>query len=211
MENIHKTHKLFFTTITENKLNELLKRTDEKENVLQNHINSLLTPFYCNVILVPHTIYNSYKKTIVIDYCNIYINYYDNNNLIGHMSLHIKSDNKEIIGSKKENGRLHIKNTNSTCYTLKCNKKKNPNRNNSISISILRNKYIKPKLNDCINTTLIVLNKYFDLNPQENWSLDKRLTSNPKQRHTYLNPLLLSFSKKKPNTIRKTKKNPSLF
>jgi hypothetical protein len=211
MENTHRTQKLFFTSITENKLNELLKRADKKEKILQNHINSVLNPFYCDVKLVSHTIYNSSKQAIIIDYCDIIINYYDNNNLIGHMSLHIKLDNKDIFGSKKENGRLHVKNTNSTCYTLKCNKKKNPDRNNSISISILDNMFIKPKLKICTKSTLIVLNRYFDLNPEESWSLDRRLTSNPKQRHPFLYQLLYSFSKKKPNTIRKTQKNPSKF
>ena len=46
-------------------------------------------------------------------------------------------------------------------------------------------------------STLIVLNRYFDLNPEESWSLDRRLTSKPMQRHPFLYPLLYSFSKKK--------------
>ena len=43
MNNNYKSHKLFFTLSTHEKLNEFLKRADKSTNILENHINQLLT------------------------------------------------------------------------------------------------------------------------------------------------------------------------
>lgn len=106
------------------KLNELLKRADSSIGVLQKHINYLLYPLTC--------------KTKVSNKCDIIITYYDNNNEIGHMTIHLNIDIKDYTFQAKQNGRIHIKNKfNNSCYTLKVNKRLIKNKNDSINILVL--------------------------------------------------------------------------
>ncbi len=114
MNNIYQSHKLFFRAITEKKLNELLKRADTTTKVLENDINNIIYPLKCT--------------SKVTNNCDIIITFYDKdittNTEIGHLSLHLTTDNKGYTGKSKQNGRLHIKNKiNKSCYPLRCTKR----------------------------------------------------------------------------------------
>lgn len=196
MNNAHLTHKIFFQEITEKKLNELLKRADKDTKVLQNHINSLLKPYRCVVKL---------NKKLNNNYCDIIIDYFDDNNkYIGHATLHLKSDNKSLGKSAKINGRLHIRNTNNTCYPFSCTKRNIKNINMSVQLNLIANKHIKPSLKKCSDNTILVLNKYFDYISE--WSLDKNLTNYPNKIHPCQPPILRNFSRIQSQRIRTTRK-----
>jgi hypothetical protein len=116
-------------------------------------------------------------------------------------------DNKNIQGHKKLNGRIHLKNINNSCYTVKCNKIRIPNKNDSIVLSIPPTKYMRPSLKYCSNKTIEVLNKYFDFN--SNLSLDVKLTNYKNEYHP-CHPAILSDFKRIPSlSIGKTYKAKS--
>ncbi len=155
----YKTHTLFFRAITEKKLNELLKRADSNTGILESHINSLLNNLRCKVKV--NKVYNQpqLKKNDDIKYCDIIIDYYDNKKRIGHMTLHLKLDDKGIKGMKKENGRLHVKNNiNNSCYLIKCNKRKISGKNDSVFITLIKGNFIREKIEECSNATINILN-----------------------------------------------------
>lgn len=201
MSNTHFSQKLFFEAITENKLNELLKRADDKTEILQTHINNILeSPYMCSVKI---------NKKLNLKYCDIIITYFENTKEIGHTTLHLKSDNTNLNRSIRESGRLHIRNFNKMCYTFNCTKRKIKNKNNSISINMSQPKFIRTSLKICLNATLNILNNYFEFN--SDLSLDKRLTKYPETYHPCLKPILINFSKVKIKSIRTTRKNPSKY
>jgi hypothetical protein len=209
MNNSHLSHKIFFNIITENKLNELLKRADPLTNVLQNHLNSLLMPFRCEVKLNKVNKYSNDIKIKNISYCDIIINYYDKNNYIGHFTLHLKRDDKSFTGNKKIDGRIHFKNINSTCYSIRCSKRSIKNKNNSVVLSIVSGKFIPNRLNFCSDKTIFVFNEYFNFNTD--WSLNKYITSYPNKIHKCLNSILINFKKYNSTKIRTTIKKISKY
>lgn len=198
MNNAHLTHKIFFQEITEKKLNELLKRADKDTKVLQSHINKLLKPYRCVVFITSNKTNNGRL------YCDIIIKYYDKSIEIGHATLHLKSDNKNLNISVREKGRLHIRNINNTCYPFSCTKRNIKNKNVSVQLNLITNKYIKPSLKECSDKTILVLNKYFDYNLE--LSLDKNLTNYPNEIHPCHPAILRNFSRIKAQSIRTTKK-----
>ena len=200
MNNTHFSHKLFFQAITENKLNELLKRADNNTGILQRDINNILEPYTCIVKL---------NRKFNKKYCDIIITYFNNSTEIGHTTLHLKSDNTKLNNSIRKSGRLHIRNYNKTCYPFNCTKKQIEGKNNSINISMTQPKFIRSPLKICLDATLNILNKYFDFNSE--LSLDKRLTNYPEKCHPCLNPILSNFSRITIKAIKKTRKNPSKY
>ena len=160
----HKTHDLFFNIITKNKLNELLNRADNSTKYLETQINNNLNNASCNVNI-------SSKNT----HCDIYIIFFDlKGDRIGHISLHITSDNKDISNASAKNGRFHAKNNKNRNYkyTFKFNKVKD----SFILLYIDREitTKIRKEFEDCLNVTLTILNEYFD--PNSKYYLKHRLT-----------------------------------
>ncbi len=181
-KNFYKSHKLFFTLTTHEKLNEFLKRADSSTKVLQNHINQeLQNGLYCIVKLNSEkdALNNQGNKTnkctqIVIEYYNA------NNDRIGHMTFHLEPEKKDKNNNPIIIGRFHLKNDRDKLvrYPLKISRtNKNNTYNNSIEFNI-RTPYIKEDLRKCIEATIYILNRYFDLNINESYSIDNRLASN---------------------------------
>ncbi len=163
--NNFKSQRIFYDSLTEKKLNELLNRSDESTRIMETHINNLLSPF---------ALLSSVRVKSPESHCDIIINYFDNNQNIGHFTIHLKMDDSSMIPYKRKNGRIHMK-TKNTCYTMKCNKRKINDANNSVSIYYSKSeKYIKPNVSKCLDATLSVLNEYMDFN--SNLSLDISMT-----------------------------------
>lgn len=162
MSEAYKTHDLFFKIITKNKLNELLYRADKRTKYLETQINNNLTDANCVVSITP-------QKT----FCDIYINFFDlKGEKIGHISFHITTENKNI---KRENGRFHAKNNKKPfTYTLKFQKFKRAKNFNEYLIMYFNSKIDSSEFEKCLNTTLTILNEYF--NPDSKLYLKHKMT-----------------------------------
>jgi hypothetical protein len=183
-QNFYKTHKLFFTLTSYEKLNEFLKRADNSTKVLQNHINQeLQNGLYCIIKInsEKNAINNQGNKTnkctqIVFEYYNA------NNDRIGHTTFHLEPEKKYKNNNPIIIGRFHLKNDRDkqVRYPLKINRTKNNNEkyNNSITFSINKHKYINRDIKQCIDVTIAILNSYFNLDINNPDSIDNRLASN---------------------------------
>jgi hypothetical protein len=162
MDDAYKTHDYFFHIITPKKLNELLYRADERTKYLETHINNNLTDAKCIVKIKSHT-----------TYCDIYIEFFDLKRYkIGHVSFHITSENK---GIKRENGRFHAKNNKKPfTYTLKFQKFKRAKNFNEYLIMYFNSKINSNEFENCLKTTLTILNEYF--NPDSKLYLKHKMT-----------------------------------
>ncbi len=156
----HTTHNEFFKAITENQLNELYRRASINTKILEDDINKELNNSYCLV----------YVNNI----CHIFINYFDNNNnKIGHISLHIDKKDKSLSQKGKQYGRFHISNNKQATskYTLKLSKKVNQQNQTLLYFSYNTSLYMRPELKYAVNATIKVLHSYF--NESSNMSLRK--------------------------------------
>jgi hypothetical protein len=199
MDDSYKTHDLFFKIITRNKLNELLYRADERTNYLETQINNNLTDAKCVVSL-------SNKG----NYCDIFIEFIDfNDKRIGHLSFHITSENK---GIKRENGRFHAKNNKKHfVYTLKFQKFKRAKNFNEYLIMYFNSKINSSEFENCLKTTLTILNEYF--NPDSKLYLKHKMTklSEQPKPHPCLEIIEEQMTSKFKTRLKNTRKvHPSL-
>jgi hypothetical protein len=194
MEDDHKTQKLFFNAITRKKLNELLKRADADTRVLEMHINERL-----NDSLRSHVDVNNKSSQ---SYCDILINYYENHTYLGHFTVHCKMDDLTMCNTSRKNGRIHLKNKNNTCYTIKCNARKLQNANDSVTMKYRTWQFIRPKLKQCLDATLSVLNDYMDFNSE--LSLDIQLTKYKLDMHPCVEMVVNKFNARYKTRLRKT-------
>ena len=179
-QNFYKSHKLFFSLTTHEKLNEFLKRVDSSTRVLENHINQELEDgLYCKVK------FNSekpeYNQGIKTNSCTqIVIEYYNSNNIrIGHTTFHLEPEKKNNQGNPIIFGRFHLRNNRNKKlrYVLQLVRTTSPVYNNSIKFSISK-PHINDELEICINKTIFILNKYFNLDINEQLSIDNKLAEN---------------------------------
>jgi hypothetical protein len=110
----------------------------------------------------------------------IVIEYYNSNNiLLGHTTFHLEPEKKDNRGNPIKFGRFHLTNNRNKQlrYVLKIDKTTSNTYNKSIKFNI---KYPNRtnKLGECIDTTIIILNKYFNLDINEPLSIDKKLSQN---------------------------------
>jgi hypothetical protein len=215
-KDFYKSHKLFFSLTTHEKLNEFLKRADSSTRVLENHINQELKDgLYCKVKLNSEK--PEYNQGIKTNSCTqIVIEYYNSNNTrIGHTTFHLEPEKKNNQGNPIRFGRIHLRNNinKKLRYVLKLDETNSTNYNKSIKFSI-SNSEINKELEKCIDTTIFILNKYFDLNNNELLSIDNKLAenysyiSNKRQIQSYWHKcfgiIKTSFNKSRKNTLRKT-------
>ena len=179
MDNYYKSHKLFFTLSTHEKLNEFLKRADKSTNILENNINHLLkNDLYCKVKLNANkSKYN--KQGNKTNMCTqIVIEYYNSNNiLLGHLTFHLEPEKKDNRGNPIKFGRFHLTNNRNKQlrHVLQIDETSLNNYNKSIKFNI-KYPYHKNDLKECRYGTIKILNKYFNLDINEPLSIDKRLS-----------------------------------
>ena len=118
MTEVYETQELFFKKLTRNKLNELLHR---------------ITTNYLKFQLNQELLYYTINTTISQNCNNIYINFFKNNENIGHISLHLNRINRNMSNNSLRKGRLHATNNKNKnrYYPIRVNK-----INNSIALSI---------------------------------------------------------------------------
>lgn len=172
--NTHLTQKIFFQAITRKKLNELFHRADSER--MSDNISILAKD-------IAQILNNQLRVKSVVNrkdnHCDIIITYYNHNynhnNEIGHLTIHCKVDNTTLHKQQRMQGRIHFKNKfNNSCYTLKCKSRPLQNANTSVTISHETGKFIRPKLKQCLDATLLILNHYLDFNSE--LSLDIPMT-----------------------------------
>lgn len=189
MENTQLTHDIFFRVITQKKMNELLNRADPSTRFLENEINARLVGSVC--------------RTRIGGDCSIYVTYYSNNGEeIGHISLHLFPDNKNMRRYKV--GRLHAKNAANMNrrHTMRVT---NTNGGTSLRLNIVRYPtVIRPVFMACIRPTLDILNEYFDI--QSPHSLQHALTENISNKHRCFETIRIKMSSSK-TPLRTTRKN----
>jgi hypothetical protein len=210
MNNVHLSHRYFFEAITQKKLNEFLKRADASTCVLQTHINERILPLTCKVQV--KSIYNtnniqsrdsrSIQITNPIQYCDVYIKYFDLNKEIGHLTIHLKKDNKYLPEKIRKNGRIHYKNMRNSCHTFKCTKRKIQGRNNSISFDYIKDTIFNNRSKSAVNTTVDILNEYLDFNSP--LSLEIPMTNYKTEIHECIAPIIKDFGNSAKTKIRHT-------
>jgi hypothetical protein len=141
----HKSHNSFFQIITKNRLNELLHRasnTNELETTINNEIakNNLLGRCQVNI-----------KK------CDVYIEFYNEHNIqIGHISFHFSQKDNTLRNQRQ--GRFHAKNNrNKSVYTFKINK-----TNPSSILMYSKNKFIRKDFKPYLDIGMAIINDYFN-------------------------------------------------
>jgi hypothetical protein len=191
MVNTKNTHALFFKGITINKLNELYHRADKRARILEQHLNSLLNDIRTGVILKDGGEYN----------CSIYIEYYKNNSRIGHLTIHFNKNEKNI---QKLNGRIHVTNNRNKTrkYPILISPTSIQNQN-TISLSLESHHQVRQELIPAFQTTIDILNLYFD--PQSEYYLGNQMTIFSNTPHRCLSPVTEIF-KHTTTPIRKTRK-----
>jgi hypothetical protein len=190
MSEVYETQEIFFKKLTRNKLNELLNRISS--NYLKNQLSSILFEYNINT-------------TISKNCQNIYINFFKNNEQIGHISFHLSKNNKNMKNNALRKGRLHATNN------------KNKNRYFPIRVDIMSNTMtmtinsplvMSNDLSICVNTTLNIINDY--LNPQSNLYLKYKLTQYGDKEHKCLNSIAGPIEKSRFNYTRSKSKSISI-
>jgi hypothetical protein len=197
MSNAYQTHDLFFQIITRKKLNELLNRADKRTKYLETQINNNLNNAKCIVRLSNQG-----------NYCDLYIEFFDlNEKRIGHVSFHIEPENKNI---NPENGRFHGKNNKKHfTYTLKFQKFKRAKNFNDYLIMYFNSKIHSSEFEECLKTTLTILNEYF--NPDSKLYLKHKMTKISNETHACFEKIEKQMSSKFKTTLKNTRKiHPSL-
>lgn len=137
------SQQVFFEKITRNKLNELLNRVTT--GYLKNDINKILLGYHCEVK--------------ISDICtDIYINFFDNNNdeKIGHISLHLDKQPISINSNLLRKGRFHVVNNKTNKYfTLRVK-----NKNDLFELIVNSPLKMPKRLEFCVKITLDILNSY---------------------------------------------------
>jgi len=161
---ISRTHNIFFTRLTCKKVNELLKRADNKTlhsmTILEQDIQLRLPT---NIEI------KSYVRIDKESQCNIYLFIYKDKKQIGHITLHLTKENKLYgkIATRKNashtniNGRLHVRNNRATTlnrHVIEVNNSKN------IFQMYVRNvpHYAEFSLKNAANIALQVIGDYFN-------------------------------------------------
>lgn len=187
------THNNFFHALTPKKLNELYHRA--ATGVLMRHINKQLQGGFCTTRITKNVNNKNWP-------CSIYINLFNQQKIkIGHISLHIKPDNKYI---QNNSGRLHTcNNRNKRLKSSLIIEQVYNNIQNTISIKLGTSSIIEPELEQMINTINIVLSSYFD--PKSKLYLSNKLTPISKTLHDCLN-YVVNIMNRTQTPIRNTRK-----
>ncbi len=162
MVNTKNTHDMFFRWISKKKLNELYHRADKKTRVLEAQLNASLNNIRSRVVVKDGGEYN----------CSIYIEYYKEHKRIGHLTIHFNKKEKNI---QTLNGRIHVTNNiNKTRkYPLLISPTSVQNQN-TISLSLGSHHQVRQDLVPAFQTTIELLNTYFD--PQSEYYLGNHMT-----------------------------------
>jgi len=149
----YETHGIFINRQTEGNIIELLYRVKPDNN------NYILRDDIINKL---HLLNENIKEYNIITTtgakCHIYINYLDSNGVqLGHLSLHIEPENKQISYINRKKGRIHFKNNSKNKYYTVRFDMKESNKN-----YIINNYSSNTDLNNFMKATLIVLKEYFD-------------------------------------------------
>lgn len=209
--NIHKTHNLFFSVLSYNRIQELYRRADPRNHILQDDIND---------ILEKHPTIKHAKCNVNIINCHIFINITINKKQIGHISLHIESEDKSLSEIAKNRGRFHIKDnisSNKNYYTMLF--RENKINSDKLYISYNTQRYMRPVLKEIVDIIVEILNGYF--NPDSDSSLKVydntyriycyNKIQNKTYRKNHIKNIDTKYSVKTGRRLKRTYRNPHII